>query len=77
MAEQRRLEIPISTNEIIYKLIELDKKQKDKQFHTLQKWCYGFLKRYSYGIRYISHVGQQIKYSSKQDYENFFKILYN
>ena len=75
MAEQRRLEIPISTNEIIYKLIELDKKQKDKQFHTLQKWCYGFLKRYSYGIRHISHVGQKIKDSSKQDYENFFKIL--
>jgi len=28
--EQRRLGIPISTNEIIYKLIKLDIKQKDK-----------------------------------------------
>ena len=76
VAEQRRLEIPISTNEIIYKLIELEQKQKDKQFHTLQKWCYGFLKRYSYGSRHTSHVGQQIIDSSKIDYENFFKILY-
>ena len=36
-----------------------------------------FLKRYSYGIRDITHVGQKIKDSSKEDYKLFYKNLYN
>ncbi len=36
-----------------------------------------FLKRYSYGIRVITHMGQKIKDSSKEEYNSFYKNLYN
>ena len=71
-----RLEIGITTSEIIYKLIEYDPSQSNKSFHALQLWCYKFLKRYSYGIRAFTHIGQKIKDSSKEDYNLFYKNLY-
>ena len=45
--EQRRLEIAITTNEIISKLLELELNKKEKSFHSLQLWCYRFLQRNS------------------------------
>ena len=36
VSEQRRLELGITTSEIIYKLIELDPSQSNKSFHALQ-----------------------------------------
>lgn len=77
VAEQRRLEIGISTNEIIYKLIELDPNQNKRSFHALQVWCYAFLRRYGYGIRAITHAGQKLKENSKIEYEEFFRKLYS
>lgn len=71
VSEQRRLEIGITTSEIIYKLIELDPSQSPKSFHILQLWCNSFLKRYSYGIRAITYIGQKIKDSAKTDYKIF------
>jgi hypothetical protein len=75
--EQRRLDIGLTTNEIIYKAMELDESLKGKPYSTLHTWCYKFLRRHSFSIRRITHVGQAIKDSSKTDYENFFKTLYN
>ena len=77
VAEQRRLEIGISTNEIIYKLIELDPDQNKRSFHALQVWCYALLRRYGYGIRSITHAGQKLKENSKMEYEEFFRKLYS
>ena len=77
VAEQRRLEIGISTNEIIYKLIELDPNENKRSFHALQVWCYAFLRRYGYGIRSITHAGQKLKENSKIEYEEFFRKLYS
>ena len=47
VAEQRKLENPISTNEIIYKVIELDKKQKDKKL-TFLIWT-----RHTYILKWL------------------------
>lgn len=41
---QRRLEIAITTNEIIAKLLELELNKKGNSNHSLQLWCYRFLK---------------------------------
>lgn len=49
--EQRRLEIGITTNDIIYKAIQLKDDLKEKNYYTLHSWCHRFLKRYSYSIR--------------------------
>lgn len=51
-------------------------KKKDNSFHSLQVWCYRFLKRNSYGIRPITHIGQKLKESCKQEYADFFTNLY-
>ena len=77
MAEQRRLEIGLTSNEIIYKLLELDPNQNKSSYHALQVWCYAFLKRYSYGIRAITHAGQNLKENSKIEYQEFFRRLYS
>lgn len=61
----KRLEIGITTSEIISKLIELGPSQAQKSFHALQLWCYSFLKIYSYGIRPITLMGQKIKDNAK------------
>ena len=76
IGEQRRLGIGISTNDIIYKAFEFDKTMRDKKYKTLLEWCYQLLKRYSYSIRKITHVGQSIKSSSKEDYKHFLEIVY-
>ena len=59
--EQRRLEIEITTNEIISKLLELESNKKGNFYHSLELWCYQFLKRNAYGIRIIIHIGKKIK----------------
>ena len=74
--EQRRLEIGITTNEIINKSCELLPIQKEKSYHALQIWCLRFLNRHSYSIRSISHIGQKLKENSYQEYKNFYNILY-
>ena len=78
--EQRRLEIAINSNEIIYKAIEMDKTLTDKNNNTLHRWCYRFLARY-YSIRRPKHIGQKLKENSSLDssseYNKFYKILYN
>ena len=56
--EQRRLEIAINLNEIIYRAIEMDKTLVDKNYNTLYRWCYLFLARYCYSIRRSTHIGQ-------------------
>ena len=76
IGEQRRLGIGISKNDIIYKAFEFDKTMRDKKYKTLLEWCYQLLKRYSYSIRKITHVGQSIKSSSKEDYKHFLEIVY-
>ena len=77
VAEQRRLEIGLSTNEIIYKLKELNPNQNKRSYHALQVWCYAFLRRYSYGIRAITHAGQKLKENSKIEYQEFFRKFYS
>ena len=54
----------------------MDPKKKGNSFHSLQMWCYRFLKRNSYGIRSITHIGQKIKESCKQEYADFLTNLY-
>jgi len=44
VAEQRRMEIRLTNNEIIYKLLELDPNQNKRSYHPLQVWCYAFFK---------------------------------
>lgn len=72
--EQCLLEIAISTNEIIAKLLEIDPK-KDNSFYSFNFCCYCFSKRNSYGIRAITYVSQKIKESCKQEY-SFFLLTY-
>ena len=69
-SEQRRLGIPINTNTIILKLLEKDNK-------TLLICCLCFLARYSFSIRNVTHVGQKLKLNAKQQYFDFYKMLYN
>ena len=75
--EQRRLEIAINSNEIIYKAIEMDKALADKNYNTLHRWCYRFLTRYCYSIRRPTYIGQKLKENSSSEYNKFYKILYN
>ncbi len=74
--EQRRFEIAITTNEIITKLIELEPNKKENSYHSFQLWCYRFLKRNPYGIRIITHIGQKLKDTCKEEYHKFFLKLY-
>ena len=69
--EQRRLEISITTNEIINKSQELLPTQKEKSYHSTN-----FLNRLSYSIRSISYNVQKLKESSFQEYKNFYNKLY-
>ena len=39
------------------------------------KWCYRFLKRWSYTIRRATHVGRKIKVKALDDLANFYLIL--
>ena len=77
ICEQRRNEIAITTQEIINKSIELDVNQKNKSPTALEHWCIAYLRRYSYGIRTSTHIGQKLKSCSDQDYKEFLKILYS
>lgn len=63
---KRRLGIPINTNSY-----------KDKCYKTLHTWCLRFLARYSFSIRNVTHVGQKLKINAKQQYYDFYKMLYN
>ena len=58
---------------MIYKLLELETDQNKRSYHALQVLCYAFLRRYPYGIRGITHAGQNLK--AKIEYQEFFKRL--
>ena len=73
----RRLGIALSTNEIIIKLMELDKKQINKGFRVLQIWSLSFLKKFSFCIRRSSVVGQKLKENNREAYNNFFGTLFS
>lgn len=62
---------------MIYKLLELETDQNKRSYHALQVLCYAFLRRYPYGIRGITHAGQNLKANSKIEYQEFFKRLYS
>ena len=68
VCEMKRLDIGLSTDEIILKLIELDKKQANKSFRVLQIWSLSFLKRYSFCIRRSSVIGQKLKENNRDAY---------
>ena len=74
LSEQRRNEIPITPNEIIAKLKELEPNKKENSYHSLHLWCYRFLKRNAYGIRSITHIGQKLKDTCKEEYNKFLKL---
>ena len=48
----------------------------EKNYKTLQMWCYRFLRRYFYTIRNLTHVGQKLKDTSKQKNKNFVKNVF-
>ena len=77
VCELRRLNIALSTDEIILKLMELDQKQVNKSFRVLQVWCLSFLKRYSFCIKRSSVVGQKLKENNRDGYNKFFRTLYS
>lgn len=77
LEELRRLEICVTSHELIYKAIELDKTLEKKTFNALYCWCYDFLKRYSYSIRRATHIRQKLKDNNKEQFKQFFSILYN
>ena len=54
----------------------MDPNKKENSLHSLQMLCYRLLKRNSYGISSITHIGQKIKESYKQEYADFFTNLY-
>ena len=39
-------------------------------------WCFKFLKWYSYKIRAVTHIGQQLKQNTEQELHKFYEILY-
>ena len=77
VCEYQRLDIALSTDEIILKLIELDKKQAIKSFRVLQIWSLSFLKRYSFCITRDSVIGQKLKEINRDAYNKFFQTLYS
>ena len=76
LEEQRRLEIGLTTNEIINKSLELYPENKNKSYSALHMWCFRFLKRYSYKIRAVTHIGQQLKENVENELHKFYEILY-
>jgi len=73
LEEQRRLEIGLTTNEIINKSLELYPENKNKSYSALHMWCFRFLKHYSYKIRAVTHIGQQLKENVENNYINFMR----
>ena len=50
---------------------------KNKSYSSQMKWCYIFLKRWSYTIRRATPVGRKIKAKALDDLANFYLILKN
>jgi transposase-like protein len=73
----RRLGIALSTNEIIIKLMELDKKQINKGFRVLQIWSLTFLRKFAFCIRRSSAVGQKLRENNREAYNKFFETLFS
>ena len=73
----RKLGIAINTANIIIKAIELFPDFKNKNYHSLLNWCYRFLKRNNYSIRQSTHVGQELKNNSKNEFIKFLNIIYS
>ena len=76
LEKQRRLEIGLTTNEIINKSLELYPENKNKFYSSLHMSCFRFLKRYSYKIRAVTHIGQQLKENAEIELHKFYETLY-
>ncbi len=70
------MEIGLTTNEIINKSLELYPENKNKSYSALHMWFFRFLKRYSYKIRDVTHIGQQLKENAENQLHKFYEILY-
>ena len=67
--------IAVNTLDIIKEAIKYYPEMKNKSYSSQMKWCYRFLKRWSYTIRRATHVGRKIKVKALDDLANFYLIL--
>ena len=72
----RKLGIEINTGNIIIKAINLYPDFRRKNYNALLAWCHRFLKRNNNSIRQTTHLGQELKNNSKEDFINFLNIIY-
>ena len=72
----RKLGIAINTGNIIIKAINLYPDFKHKNYNALLTWCYRFLKRNNFSIRQTTHLGQDLKKKSKEEFIKFLNIYY-
>ena len=75
--EQLRLNIALSSKEIINKVQELKPELFIKNYNTIHCWYCNFLKRYGFCIRTSTHVGQKLKENTMSMYKEFLKADYN
>lgn len=66
----------MTTNDIINKSLELYPEDKNKSYSALYMWCFRFLKLYSYKIRAVTQVGQQLKENVEIELHKFYETLY-
>ena len=70
------LEIPINSTEVINEAMKLDESLKEYTYSSLHKCFYRFIYRNGFSICKITHIGQSLKYNSKEQLQKFFKLLY-